>query len=89
MFLILIAIIFDPSKTLYSARESGVTLFSTILALRYSWVHICTPNYCYVASDIEISINKAFYFASTLNVSDIEPDNRHVQLEGHFHNLRF
>jgi len=51
------AIAFDILRTLYSVRESGVTPFPTILALRYSWVHICSADGDNIFSNIKTSVN--------------------------------
>jgi len=51
------AIAFDILRTLYSVRESGVTPFPTILALRYSWIHICSADGDNIFSNIKTSVN--------------------------------
>ena len=72
------AIAFDAPRTLYSVRKSSMTPLLTIFALEYSWVHVCTPNSCYVNSNIETSIDKIFCSTFILNIPDIEPNDRHV-----------
>jgi len=72
------AIAFDAPRTLYSVRKSSMTPLLTIFALGYSWVHVCTPNSCYVNSNIETSIDKIFCSTFILNIPDIEPNDRHV-----------
>jgi len=49
-----------------------------VLALGYPWVHICTSNHRYVASNIEIPVDQAFCLASALNILNINLDNGYV-----------
>jgi len=55
-----------------------MTPFLAVLALEYSWVHIHTPNSCYVASDIEAPVDQFFSFITALNIPNVKPDNAHV-----------
>jgi len=83
------SIALNTLRTLYSARGDSVIPLLTVLALGYPWVHICTSNHCYVASNIEIPVDQAFCLASALNILNINLDNGHVWFRRHLDYARF
>jgi len=72
------SIALNTLRTLYSTRGDSVIPLSTVLALGYPWVHICTSNHHYIASNIEIPVDQAFCLASALNILNINLDNGYV-----------
>ena len=79
----------DTFCLLDSAQESCMPPFLTILALEYARVHICFFDGDNEVSYVETSVNETFYFTSTLNISDVQPDFSHIQLWGDLDNVRF
>jgi len=71
-------IAFDIFGTLNSAQEHRVIPFSAIFALWYSRVHVSTSNDHDILFNIEASVDKALSPATTLNILNIYPNDRHV-----------
>ena len=51
----------------------------TIFTLQYSRVHVSILNGCDIPSNIKAMIDKTFSSTTTLYISDIELDNRHIR----------
>ena len=71
-------IAFDIFGTLNSAREHRVIPFLAIFTLWYSRVHVSTSNDHDILFNIEASVDKALSPATTLDIPNIYPNDRHV-----------
>jgi len=69
------AITFDAFGFLNSTRKCGVSLFSTIFTLWNAGVHVSSSYSGDISSYIETSINKTLGFATTLDISNVNPNN--------------
>ena len=78
MFRLIRSVALNILGTLYSAREGSMISLPIVFALEYPWVHICTPNCHYIASNIKTPVDQAFSLAFTLNIPNINPDDGHV-----------
>ena len=81
-------IAFYIPRTLNSTRKGHMSLFPTIFTLQYTQVHVCPINSSDIASNIEAPIDEFFGFVTTLNVSDIQPDDSYIRLWRYFNNPR-
>lgn len=63
-----------------------MAIFSAILALENSRVHIGSLNGHNVPADIEASVDKCFGFAAALNIPYVHPDDGHVQFGQNLNN---
>jgi len=68
------------------AHKGSVPLFPTVLALKYSQVHVHLSNSCDVAFYVKAFIDEAFSLASALDVPDVQPDDNHVQFRRYLNN---
>jgi len=73
-------IVFYTLSSLNSTWECHMPPFLAVFALEYSEIYIHTSNDHYVASYVETPVNKAFSLASTLDISNIKPNNGYVWL---------
>ena len=60
--------------------------FPVIFTLRYARVHIGSSNGSNIPSNIKALIDKTFDLAPTLNIPNVNPNNRHIQLGRNFDN---
>ena len=80
MFSLVWTTAFSTSRFLNSAEESGIFSLSTVLALRNTWVHVCTMNSSYVWANVEWPVNEFLDIRPVLNISYIYLDNGHIWL---------
>ena len=73
------AVAFDALGTLDSTGSSYITPLPAVFTLRNVWVHIYSMNHCDKDSNIEVSVNQFSSIRITLDIPDIEPDNRYVR----------
>jgi len=65
-----------------------MTPLPTVFILNNIWVHVSTINGSDMASNVEASIDKTFCFGTTLNVSDVELNDGHIQFRRYLNNFR-
>ena len=63
-----------------SVQKGHISLFLAILALRHARVYVCSFNGGNIIPYIEVLVNVTFCLTLTLNISDVQPDNSHIQL---------
>jgi len=63
--------------------------FLAIFTLRYARVYISFFNDGNIPSNIKALINKTFGLAPTLNILNVNPNDRHIQLGRNFDNSQF
>ena len=73
------AIVFDIFGTLGPTRPSYVILLSAVFTLRNIWAHICSIDYHNKASNIKALVNKSSSLRTTLNIPDINPNDRYFR----------
>ena len=73
------AVAFNTLHSLYSAHLSWVSPFPTFLALRNSWVHVCSMNSCNKISYIEAIVNEFLSICTALRIPDVDLYNSHIQ----------
>ena len=72
------AVVLDTFGALYSAQESGMSPFPAVLALRDSWVHVCSPNGSNVLSYVEAPVDEYLGISPTLNIPYVDLYYGHV-----------
>lgn len=65
-----------------------MVLFSAIIALRDTQVHVCAMNCSDVTFYVKAPINETFSLRATLSILYINPDNSYIKLGEYFDNLR-
>ena len=80
IFQLVRTIAFDTLRFLDSTRKCWMIPFPTVFTLRYTQIHVSTPNSSDVLADIEALVNESFSFVTTLNIPNIYPNNGHVRL---------
>jgi len=66
-----------------------VSPLPAILALGNSRIHIRISNCGDVIAHIEAPVNEKFSVFSTLNITDVDPNDGHIRLRRDFNNSRF
>ena len=89
VFSLIRAIALDTPEALDIAWHGSISPLPTILALGDAWIHIGSSNSCDKSSYIKASINKTFSLTTTLNISNINPNNWHIRLGWNFDDLWF
>jgi len=69
---------FDALRSLNSARHSSVTPFLAIFTLQNNRVHVSFSDSNNIPFYIEVSIDKAFGLAPTLNIPNVYPNDRYI-----------
>ena len=69
------AITFNAFGFLNSTKKYGVFPFPTIFTLWNAWVHVSSSYGGDISSYIKISINQTLGFATTLNISNVNPND--------------
>ena len=72
------AIVFDIFGFLNSIQKSGMTLFLAIFVLEDTQIHVSISDSDNIATNIKTFIDEAFCFTSTLNIPNINPNDRHI-----------
>jgi len=67
----------SPLNMTYSCH---VTPLLAVLALWYSWIHVCTMNCYNVTTDIELMVNNFLGIWSILGIPNVDPYDGHVRL---------
>ena len=83
------SITLNTLRSLNSTRYGGVSPFPTIFTLWNTKVHVGSSDCDDILFHIKVLINKAFGLTSTLNIPDINPNNRHIWLQKNFDNSWF
>ena len=81
------SITFNVLQSLDSTRHDSMSLFPTIFTLRNIGVHVSTSNDSDIPSYIKVLINEAFSLTPTLNIPDVNPNDRHNWIRRNFDNL--
>ena len=79
----------DVFCLLDSAWKSCIPLFPAILTLGHTGIYVHPSDGGNVVSYVETSIYETFCLTSTLNISDVQPDYSHIQLQRDLDNIRF
>ena len=79
-------IVFYALKPLDSAYTSCMFPLLAIFALRNSQIHIHTSNCSNVATNIKAPVDKTSGFSTTLNISNVNPNNGHIRFRENFNN---
>jgi len=66
VFKLVEAIIFLTLDTMYTICKGSVALLSAVFALRDSWVHIHSPDYSYVLSNVKAIVDYLLSFRAIL-----------------------
>jgi len=73
-------IVFGAFGSLDTAGQSHVSPLPAVLALRNSWIHIGSSNCCNKPPYIKASVYKTLSLTATLNVPNVNPNDRHIRL---------
>ena len=79
VFQLMRSVAFDTLRALDPAESHCMILLPAVFTLRNAWVHICSINHCNEAPNVEVSVNQAFGLRTTLDISDIDLNDRHVR----------
>ena len=80
VFSLVRAIALDTLRALDMAGYSCMSPLPAILALRDARVHVGSLNGCNKPPYIKTPVNKTFSLTSALNISNVNPNNRHIRL---------
>ena len=76
-------------RSLYMTDSCCMIPLPAILALQYTWVHICTLNCCDKTTDVEPLVNDFLSIGSILCIPNVNPYDGHVGFGGYLDDMRF
>jgi len=80
------SVVFDILRALDPAEFHCMILLPAVFTLRNAWVHICFTNHYNEAPNVKASVNQAFSLRTTLDIPDIDLNDRHVRFRGDLDN---
>ena len=78
------SIVFDTFRSLNFTSKGSIFLFSAVLILGDTRIHVGLMNDGNVASYIEVMVGKSFSYWSILGVPDVNSNNSYIWLERNF-----
>ena len=79
----------DTFGSLDMAWQYCMSPLPVVLVLRNTRIHVGSSNCCDVPSYIEAPVNKTLCLTATLNVPNVNPDNRHIRFRWNLDDLWF
>ena len=76
-------------RSLYMTDSCCMILLPAILALWYTWVHICTLSCCNETTDVKPSVNDFLSVGSVLHIPNVDPYDGYVGFGGYLDNAWF
>ena len=80
------SVVFNILRVLDPVESHCMILLPAVFTLRNAWVYICSTNHCDEAPNVEASVNQAFGLRTTLDIPDIDLNDRHVRFRGDLDN---
>ena len=80
VFSLIRTIALDTLGALDTAGHSCMFPLPTSFVLRDTRIHIGSSNSCDKPPYIKTSVNKTFSLTTTLNIPNVNPNNRHIRL---------
>ena len=89
VFRLVRAVVLDIFGALRMAWYGRMSPSPAVLALGDAWVHIGSMNGCDISSYIKAPVDEIFSLTATLNVPNVNSNDRHIRFGWDFNNSQF